>query len=163
MSTEKNWKNSIARKLLEEDLRSGKIPLEGDVMKPQDVFLQRPEYAEFCEYEDFPRRLRELRKQISRKNERALVAANALSHDRRIYPKERTDKTGKVRWEGSEAERLLRLDIDAGKHETMAPKLLYAERREYQEFPLKVFRNHIYQEQRTRKFRRQYGAARNRK
>ena len=67
------------------------------------------------------------------------------------------------RWEGSEAERLLRLDMDEGKHEAMAPRLLYAERREYREFPLHVFRGHIHQEKRTRKFLRQYCATRAKK
>jgi hypothetical protein len=158
MSNSKNWKHSIAKKLLEEDLCAGKIPLESDEMTSKEVYLQRPEFSEFCEYKDFPRHLRELRKQISRKNERASIAAAAVSHDRRIYPKEVASITGKVRWEGSEAERLLRLDMDEGKHEAMAPRLLYAERREYREFPLHVFRGHIHQEKRTRKFLRQYCA-----
>jgi hypothetical protein len=45
----------------------------------------------------------------------------------------------------------------------MAPRLLYAERREYREFPLHVFRGHIHQEKRTRKFLRQYCATRAKK
>jgi hypothetical protein len=36
--------------------------------------------------------------------------------------------------------------MDAGKHEAMKPSLLYAERLEYREFPLLIFRDHIYQE-----------------
>jgi hypothetical protein len=163
MTTSMNWNNSIGKKLLEEDLRSGEIPLDGDSMKPWEVFLQRPEFAECCEYKDFPRRLRDLRKQIARKNDRASIAAAALSHDRRIYPKEIANKTCTVRWEGSEAERLLRLDMDAGKHELMAPRLLYEERSEYKEFPLQTFRGHIYQELRTRKFQRQYRVRRKKK
>jgi hypothetical protein len=159
----KSWKNSIAKKLLEEDLRSGKIPLDGNAMKPKEVYEERPEFAEFCEYKHFPRRLRELHQQISRKNDRALTAADAVAHDRKIYSEEDSKQTGKARWEGSEAERLLRLDMDAGKHEVMAPHLLYEERLEYREFPLDVFRGHIYQEQRSRKFRRQYGATRAKK
>jgi hypothetical protein len=114
-AAKKNWKYSVARKLLEEDLCSGKIPLDADAMKPQDVYLQRPEFAEFCEYKDFPRRLRELRKQISQKKGRAMMASAAISHDRRIYPKELVNVAGAVRWEGSEAERLLKLDMDAGR------------------------------------------------
>jgi hypothetical protein len=74
----------------------------------------------------------------------SFIAAAAISHDRSIYPKEDANETGTVRWEGSEAERLLRLDMDAGKHESMAPRLLYEERSEYKEFPLQTFRGHIY-------------------
>jgi hypothetical protein len=40
ITTSMNWNNSIGKKLLEEDLRSGEIPLDGDLMKPQEVFLQ---------------------------------------------------------------------------------------------------------------------------
>jgi hypothetical protein len=55
------------------------------------------------------------RKQLSEKNTRALMAAAAITHDRKIYPKEEKNQTGKVRWDGSEAQRLLPLDMDAGK------------------------------------------------
>jgi hypothetical protein len=40
--------------------------------------------------------------------------------------------------------------MDAGKHEAMKPSLLYAERLEYREFPLRIFRDHIYQEKRNK-------------
>jgi hypothetical protein len=78
------------------------------------------------------------------------MAAAAITHDRKIYPKEEKNQTGKARWDGSEAQRLLRLDADAGKHEAMKPSLLYAERLEYREFPLRIFRDHIYQENRNK-------------
>jgi hypothetical protein len=52
-------------------------------------------------------------KQLSEKNTRALTAAAAITHDRKIYPKEK-NQTGKVRWDGSEAQRLLRLDMVTG-------------------------------------------------
>jgi hypothetical protein len=48
--------------------------------------------------------------------------------------------------------------MDAGKHEAMKASLLYAARLEYREFPLRIFRDHIYHEKRTRKFRQQFGA-----
>jgi hypothetical protein len=37
-----------------------------------------------------------------------LMAAAAITHDRKIYPKEEKNQTGKVQWDGSEAQRLLR-------------------------------------------------------
>jgi hypothetical protein len=58
----------------------------------------------------------ELRKKISQQKDWALIAAEALS----LFPQEDTGSR-EVRWEGSEAERLLRIDMDARKHETMAP------------------------------------------
>lgn len=58
---EPKWQNSAARKLLEDDLINGVIPLESseDGMSPKDVYLQRPEFAEFS-YEYFRDRLRVL-------------------------------------------------------------------------------------------------------
>ena len=37
-------------------------------------------------------------------------------------------------------------DIDDGKHRQMKSEALHGTREEYQAFPLKTFRNHIYQE-----------------
>jgi hypothetical protein len=55
--------------------------------------------------------------------------------------------------EGSEAVRLLRLDMDEGKHHTMRPRDLYQTRPQYYEnYPLTVFRGHIDQEERRRKY-----------
>jgi hypothetical protein len=48
------------------------------------------------------------------------------------------------------AERLLKIDIDAGKHNTMKPRELQATRPEYSPYPLKVFRDHVQQERRAR-------------
>jgi hypothetical protein len=77
----------------------------------------------------------------------------ALAHDRRIHPKAANNHRGEPRWEGSDAERLLRQDMDEGKHKTMKPQLLYNMRNEYYEnYPLKIFREHIYQEEKRRKF-----------
>lgn len=52
---EPKWRNSAARKLLEDDLINGVIPLKSSSengMSPKDVYLQRPEFAEFS-YEYF--------------------------------------------------------------------------------------------------------------
>jgi len=51
-----------------------------------------------------------------------------------------------IPWHKSEAKTLLKKDIDDGKHKEMKPEVLHGTREEYQAFPLKTFRNHIYQE-----------------
>ena len=50
------------------------------------------------------------------------------------------------RWGGSIAECLLKVDIDAGKHEIMKPHHLQATRTEYSFYPPKVFHDHVQQE-----------------
>ena len=54
------------------------------------------------------------------------------------------------RWDGSEAARLLKLDIEAGEHLKLTPVKLHEKRVEYKALPLHVFRDHIYQEKRSR-------------
>jgi hypothetical protein len=49
-------------------------------------------------------------------------------------------------WHKSEANELLKKDIDADKHLLMKPALLHRTRKEYEEFTLEVFRKRIYQE-----------------
>ena len=64
-------------------------------------------------------------------------------------------KKGYIQWQGSESQRLLLEDIEAGKLEEFAgnKKDWYLSRPEfYNEFPLKVFREKINQEVGTAKF-----------
>ena len=109
---EEEWQYSYAKKLLTEDLLSGKIPLDSESMTPQEAYLQRPEYADSDpNYKRFPNRLRALREQLLAKNDRADADREAFLHDRKLHPKPARNHRGELRWEGSEAERLLRLDI----------------------------------------------------
>jgi hypothetical protein len=61
----------------------------------------------------------------------------------------RTSK-GYPRWDGSDAERLLKEDADEGLTNSIKPSDLHETRPEYQAFPLKTFRDHIHQENRSR-------------
>jgi len=149
---EVEWKDSLAKRLLWKDLFNGDIPLYSDEMGPQEVYLQRPEFSDFA-YEKFRDHLNDLRKKVIEDKERAISDSAALAHDRQIFPKKPTNHRGEPRWEGSEAERLLHVNMDNKKHEVMAPKELYQTRKEYYEnYSLDVFRGHIYQEQRCRKY-----------
>jgi hypothetical protein len=155
------WRNSKAKKLLEEDIKHGRIPLDHN-MDPHHVYLQRPEFAEF-EYARFRARLRDLRTVIIDKVDCAASDSAALAHDRQTacYPKPTHNHQGKLRWEGGEAERLLHLDMDDNKHNRMKPEMLHITRGEYQHYPITVFRNHIDQEVRARKFLAYHRAKKN--
>jgi hypothetical protein len=118
------WEHSDAKKLLKGDLLSGKIPLDGEGMTPQEAYLQRPEFiASDPKYKRFPNRLRALREQLIAKNDRADEDREALLHDRKLHPIPERNHRGELRWEGSEVQRLLRLDMDSGKHKTMKPSV----------------------------------------
>ena len=49
-------------------------------------------------------------------------------------------------WHKHKARNLLKKDIDNGKHKNRKPIELYNDRDEYKEFPLSIFRKHIYQD-----------------
>jgi hypothetical protein len=81
----------------------------------------------------------------------------ALAHDRQLRPQATHASNGVPRWEGSDAERLLKEDITAGLHTQMAPRVLFRTRAEYYEvFTLDQFRGHIAQEVELRKFKTSY-------
>ena len=60
---------------------------------------------------------------------------------------------GYIEWEGSKAQWKLKKDSDNDKHLQMSKLDLWSSRDCYHmELPLKVFRDHVYQEIRTRKY-----------
>jgi len=163
MATQKtDWQYSQAKKLLEQDLRNGTIPLDSSVMGPKEVFVQHPEFAEF-DYDRFRDRLRDLRRRLTEQNDRSASDMNALAHDRHIHPTPTHNSQGDPRWHGSAAEWLLKLDIDQDKQHAMKPKALFETQNQYGPHHLKVFRKHIYQEVGWRKFVAQHQARQNKK
>ena len=147
-----SWLDSQARALLMQDIIDGVVPPEPDNSMPtQTIFTSRPEYASYG-YANFSSRLSSLRKIVARDKTRAdddleaflkYKANNIIhTHNARGYPE----------WDGSDAQKQLKEDISNGLHDEMQPIELWCFREEYDDFPLKVFRDHIYQEVRTRKF-----------
>ena len=66
-----SWTDSLARKLLVQDLAAGVVPREPDNSMPTSViFTSRPEYAEYG-YKNFSSRLSGLRKIVNRDMSRA--------------------------------------------------------------------------------------------
>ena len=158
------WIKSKAKGLLEEDLKSGRIPLDDADMTAEEVYMQRTEFAEF-KFEQFETNLDSLRKVHLDKIDRANSDSAALAHDRgpNCRPKKTHNYRGEPRWDGGEAERLLKLDITANKHKRMKPELLRLTKIAYQQYDLKVFRDHIDQELKARKFLTYHRAKKNQK
>jgi len=141
------WRNSEAKKQLIVDIKKGTI----DGWGPKEVHKFRPIYEERT-YENFRNNLNNLRKSLKNlqsladEDDAALARDKALDHLRKNskpYPQ----------WHGSEAERLLKLDIDNGLHQQGHPSVLQATREEYKPWPRKVFGDHIQQELRARRER----------
>ena len=145
------WAEGDAKRILKRELKKGAIPLNADDMAPRVVYMQHPEFADYP-YEQFRDRLNDLRNKIKEKKARSTFDTHALERDRESHPKPAKNHRGEPRWEGSQAERLLKRDIDNRQHETLTPKALHNTQKEYKDYPLLVFRKHIYQEVKRRKF-----------
>lgn len=145
-----NWAKSTARRILWEDLKSGQIPMD---MPPMEVFLYRPEFVDFDpNYERFRSRLRYLKDSCNASDDRAAEDDAALAHDRNLFPMPTHNHRGEPRWPDSIAEKWLAKDMDVGKHDQLKPSDLHQSQIEYQAYPLAIFRQHIYQEVKKRKF-----------
>ena len=151
MPPAKSWKGSEAKAQLQEDLLSGFISLQ-KILPYKDDHEKRAIYKEFP-LKTFTRNLRTARKRIKQKKDASADDEAALQRDRILFPVPTHDLAGRLRWEGSDAERLLKEDMEAGEHTTSKPKELWLSRMEYTMFDLKTFRDHIYQVTKTKVFR----------
>jgi hypothetical protein len=144
-----DWRNCRAKKQLIQDLESGFIPLLPSEMSANEAQQLRDLYLE-VEGKKFKRNLESLRKSVRESKGRALMDSAGLSRDRlhrSTHPVSARDGT---RWHGSEAQLLLRQDMQQGRH--FNRKELWESRPEYNKhFSLRSFRDHISAEERRQK------------
>ena len=115
-------------------------------MSPRAVFDLHPEEHSKWNYKNSSSNLRTLRAAIDRDRGRMQRDAIAYGHDLESVKALRAP-TDKTPWHRSPAFRLLKQDMDDGKHKQMKPKDLYESQPEYHtNFTLEEFRKHIYQE-----------------
>ena len=150
------WRNSPAQVFLYNGLKDGTIPMEG--MPPKEVYEKfckdQPAFKEFGD-ELFGSRLRSLREKVSDKKSKATRDALALEADRLVHPRPTHDGYGMLFWPDSEAKELLATDIDNGKLLYLSKEALWSTRKEYYEnFPQDLFIKHVFQELKSRKFKR---------
>eukprot|EP00797_Seminavis_robusta_P025983 Sro462_g148020.1 n/a (205) ;mRNA; r:49942-50556 len=137
-------------------LEDGDVPVEyGTTIGPFAVYeILCQDFGLQCEYTDtFTRHLRELTTYVVDCSDRSKNDEDAYNNFLANHPRSEFDSMGRPRWEGSEAERLMKADMADGTHKTFsAPKLFYESRDEYQQFSLTVFRGHIDQEIRLQNY-----------
>ena len=131
-----------AKEKLTEEFKAGRIE---DDWKPSYVHTLDPLY-QAVNKENFVNNFRELRKRMRKYKHFAEYDDEALRNDRIIHP---IDFEG--RWAGSEAEKMLKLDMKDEKHKEMKPSELWNSREEFKSFTKDQFRKHIYQEERNGK------------
>ena len=127
-----------------------KYYLDGDItdaMKPKEVWEMQPEFLA-VKYENFRTNFATMKRSIKVHKDRADMDETGFLHDMALYT---LAKDSDGYWDGSEAQKLLRADIERNCHQRMKPELLWITRTQYQEFPLKKFRDHIHQELRSKR------------
>lgn len=135
------------KELLKFDLVSGAVPLS---MKPMDVYMTRPEYSQFHKYQNFRSNLKSLKDSLEERKDKMLNDCCFYAHDLFVLKKHRANIQGNPHkpypnWHSHEAKKLLKLDIKDGAHIGITPSYLWIQRQEYLEFPVEVFRQHVYQ------------------
>lgn len=129
----------IAKPILRQFYLDGTV---NDQMKPADVWALQPEFAE-VKYVNFRANFASMKRTIKEQKQRADEDEAGFLHDMTIY---KLAKDSDGYWDGSEAQRFLKMDVEKKRHEQMKPELLWLSRPQYQEFDLKKFRGHIHQE-----------------
>ena len=120
-------------------------------MPLQDIITSRPEYVVYG-YKNFLSRLSTIRAQVERDSTQTAGDLKALEAFKQLNIAHTHSAHGYPEWEGSEGQKQLKIDIDEGLHEKLQPLELWCLCEVYDDWPLKVFRGHIYQKIRTRKF-----------
>lgn len=152
------WKKSKAKELLLKDILEGRVPKEAkdssgkSTMKLEDIYLSRPEFSEY-KYSMFSSRLSSLRKTVKETEHRAVLDQAAFDNYIKNHEPALFTRYGYAQWQGSEAQKMLQLDIKNKVHESMSKKELHESREVYFEnYPLNVFRDYFWQEIRTAKY-----------
>ena len=147
-----DWATSAAKVILLDDIKEGILPSD---YSPEDAWHEvYSNLVEFhgVEYEQFRRNLKSYRKSHQKMVDQVGWAKEAIAHDLKIHPRALFDHRGEWKFAFSLAKKLLEKDVARRKHEKMKPKKLRKTRREYELFPLDIFRQRIYQQVRRQKF-----------
>ena len=149
------WQHHPVRQLLLNALINKEIPTDYKLMGPLDVWNKYCDLDMFegMEYDaTFKRRLLSLRKQVQEGTQRAEADLISFNVAKKNHPPPQHNHRGEPQWSGSEAQRLLKMDMDNKRHFDLKPEHLWNSRPEYGKFDLSTFRDHLWQEHKTRKY-----------
>ena len=141
------WAQSVAKQILEQSILEGNVTERSN---PDIVYAEHDEYSKY-DKRKFKHHLKHLLTTLTRYEKNATFANNAVANATKNHPRNELTIRGYPFWDTSQARLLLMNDINNGLTTTMKPRELWETRKEYKEFPLDVFRQHIYQENTRRK------------
>ena len=99
---DERWDKSDAKAQITKDIDAGLVT---DNTPPRAVMKMHPELHEPWNYDGrFSTRYHKCQEQINKEKEASAVHLKAFLPDRKIHPIKTTTRTGKPRWNGSEAD-----------------------------------------------------------
>jgi hypothetical protein len=139
------WRHSEAKAYLTALLQTDS---DGEIhrMDPQDVFKMSDLFKPY-EFHNFKTNLENLKETLKKGREMVQIDEEAFLKDQSVIPRKTMTSGGYSPWNTSPAKTLLEQDVRENKHNGIKPRAFQLSRPEYQEFPLTVFRKHIYQEE----------------
>ena len=113
-------------------------------MSAEEIWKSSPLFQQY-ELIKFKEHLKKMADRTTKRKQLIQIEHDAFIADMRALPPNRITSKGYPFWDTHPAFELLEEDEKSGRTETMTPLELWKSRKEYQEFPLIVFRKHIYQ------------------
>lgn len=157
------WNFSKGQALLREDVVSGRIPMTMPWEAVYATFF-RPEYLVGEDAEDakrlFEGRLQSARNRHTSHQSRADEEERLMLADRQRHPPPAFDFRGEPRWDGSQAQKIVKQDVDSGFYLGKKPLDYYNMRPQFKQegFSASTIAGHVKQEEKTKKFLKQYRA-----
>ena len=150
-----DWPKSEAQKIVLDDLESGFLPIEDDLITAEVAWMHYVELPEFVTvaFDQFKARLIGHRAQVKKKKDHINRQMNALTIDRQLHPTSQVDRKGRQVFYLSDAARFLEQDIQNEAHKEYGVEGLYYTREEYfTEWDLALFKDRVRQEEGKQKF-----------
>lgn len=150
-----NWRTSEAREVILDDLVTGILPLDAEVVSAEEaweeMYFALPEFKDVI-FGQFKVRLKDHRKQVSRRSEASTTFLDAFRHDRALRAQGYLpggglyNRHGERIFDRSAAKPLLREDVIDEKHKEMTTEELHASRDEFRVWDISMFRRRLRQE-----------------
>jgi len=116
-----------------------------ETMTTEQIWQSNPLFQEY-ELEKFETYNKNMKKLTEKRRRLIKEEEDAFHHDMLLLPANEITNRGVPFWNKHSASKLLEQDEASGVAKKMKPKQLWQSRIEYKDFPLSVFRKHIYQE-----------------
>jgi hypothetical protein len=151
-----DWQRSAARQVIIDDLKSGVLSPDEEVMSAQEAWDTVYSFlVEFhgVPFQQFKEKLKEHRETWKQRNECAAWDKMAVDHYRNKFRVKTHNHRGEPRFcLDKEAKKKLLKDVKNGRHKRYKPSELRLKRPEYKQYTLTVFRQCIHQTVRRIKF-----------